>query len=81
MNNNQKKELTPEEAALYCFYRENGLNSGYFLRYFLYLPKVKTNYAAFEKTNNEYFALFSEYKYSSHRDFRRGLNNYLKPSK
>lgn len=77
MNQITHKELTQQEVDLYFFYRKNTIYEGFFLRYFYYLPKSRTSIEAFNSTNDEYFDLFGEFKYSCMRSFRKCLKDYL----
>ena len=72
------KELTQDDIDLYFFYRHHGLHAAFFKRYFSALPKQRTNAEAFNYVNDEYFTLFSEYKYSCYRSFSINLKKYLK---
>ncbi|MEM9685347.1 MAG: hypothetical protein AAF934_00310 [Bacteroidota bacterium] len=53
-----------------------GSSKGFFQRYFYHLKRSRTNHEAFLKTNEEYFELFGEYKYSSLDSFRKTLQRY-----
>ena len=57
--------------------KQLGSSKGFFERYFYHLRKSRTNTEAFLKTNEEYFELFGEYKYSSFHSFRKVLQRYF----
>jgi len=69
--------LTQQEVDLYHFYRKNGIKNAFFLRYFQKLPGSRTTAEAFEATNDEYYALFGDYRYSAVHSFRKCLKDYL----
>ncbi len=77
MNVLSHKEITQDDINLYWYYRKNGINKAYFLRYFEKLKKSRTTIEAFHQVNDEFFDLFGEYKYSSIRSFRNSLKIYL----
>ena len=78
MNQLKHNEITQTDLDLYFFYRQNGINQGYFSRYFLHLKTSRTTIEAFNTTNEEYFELFGDYKYSCIRSFRISLKNFMK---
>lgn len=78
MNQLSHKELTQDDLDMYFFYKMHGINSGYFHRYFHHLKKSRTTVEAFNATNDEFFELFGEWKYSCIRSFRISLKNHLK---
>jgi hypothetical protein len=46
-------------------------NYGFYLRYKVHLLSSKTQYEAYDKTENEYFILFGKRKYSNWNSFRQ----------
>ena len=78
MHHLSHKELTQDDLDMYYYYRKHGIKGAFFNRYFEKLKVTRTAVEAFTVTNEEYFELFSEYKYSSIRSFRLALNNYLR---
>ena len=78
MNNLSHPKITQEKLNLYWSYKQNGINSYYFERYFHYLKETTTTTEAFNRTNDEFFDLFGEQKYASYRSFRISLKNHLK---
>lgn len=78
MNVFSHKELTQEDIDLYFFYRKEGITEGFFKRYFAHLPKSPTFTEAFNQANEEYFTLFSEYRYSCYGSFRNQLTKHGK---
>ncbi|QLE02896.1 hypothetical protein HX109_15455 [Galbibacter sp. BG1] len=77
MNVLTHKELTQDDIDLYFYYRQKGIRTGFFQRYFKKLNNTKTNFEAFIETNEEYFTLFGEYRYSCVQSFRNNLKKYL----
>ena len=70
--------LSEFEVKMYCFYRRTGIKGGFFERYFHHQKEARTNFEAFNTTNDEFFELFGEFKYSNHSSFRVALKNHLK---
>ena len=77
MSNLSHKQLTQDDIDMYFYYRKNGLNKGFYDRYFSLLKTARTTVEAFNAANDEYFELFGEYKYSSIYSFRKTLKRYL----
>ena len=77
MNTLSHKELTQDDIDMYFFYRHNGVKKAFFLRYFEKLKTARNTVEAFLSVNEEYFELFSEYRYSSIYSFRNQLRKYL----
>lgn len=77
MNHIHHKELTQQDVDLYFYYRQHGIHKAFFNRYFAALPKSRTNVEAFNQANDEYYMLFSDYKYASYDSFRTNLKRYF----
>lgn len=77
MNQLTHKELTQDDLDMYFFYRKYGIREGFFKRYFLLLPAARNNIEAFNNANDEFFTLFSEYRYSTYNSFGNNLKIYL----
>lgn len=77
MNVFEHKELTQDDIDMYFFYRKNGINNGFFTRYFSLLRGARTYIEAFNRANDEFFTLFSEYRYSTYDSFRKQLKKHI----
>jgi len=77
MNHIKHEEITQEDVDLYFFYRRNGIQEGFFLRYFAHLKQARTTVEAFKGANDEFFSLFGELRYNSIASFRNQLRKYL----